>query len=51
MYFECRHIMPNGARCHSPALRATPYCYYHTRLHIAANKKISPQDSIEIPVM
>ena len=33
MYFECRHIMPNGARCHSPALRDKDFCYYHTRLH------------------
>jgi len=30
MYFECRHIMPNGARCHSPALSGTAYCYFHT---------------------
>jgi hypothetical protein len=33
MYYECRHIMPNGARCHSPALSGKDYCYYHNRLH------------------
>jgi hypothetical protein len=37
MYFECRHIMHNGARCHSPALRDQHYCYYHTRFHSLAN--------------
>ena len=26
---ECRHIMPNGAKCHSPALRGMAYCYFH----------------------
>ena len=30
MYPECRHIMPNGAKCHSPAMRAMAYCYFHT---------------------
>lgn len=30
MYAECRHIMPNGAKCHSPAMRAMAYCYFHT---------------------
>jgi hypothetical protein len=29
----CRPIVPNGARCHVPALRAKPYCCFHTRLH------------------
>ena len=36
MYYECRHIMPNGARCHSPALREKDYCYFHARLHSPA---------------
>jgi len=30
MYPECRHIMPNGAKCHSPAMRGMAYCYFHT---------------------
>ena len=30
MYPECRHIMPDGAKCHSPAMRGMAYCYYHT---------------------
>jgi hypothetical protein len=33
MYLECRHIMPSGCKCHSPALRGRFYCYYHDKLH------------------
>ena len=33
MFNLCRHIMPSGAKCHAPALRGKPYCYFHTRLH------------------
>jgi hypothetical protein len=29
MIQECRHIMPSGAKCHSPALRGMAYCYFH----------------------
>ncbi len=29
MYPECRHIMPNGVHCHSPAMRGMAYCYFH----------------------
>ena len=31
MSHECRHIMPNGAKCQATALRGKPYCYLHTR--------------------
>ena len=44
MYQECRHIMPNGVRCQSPALRGTAYCYFHTRLHRLAAEQSSGQD-------
>ena len=33
MYLECRHIKSNGSKCHSPAMKDKPYCYYHLRLH------------------
>ena len=26
---ECSHIMPSGARCHSPAMRGMAYCFNH----------------------
>ncbi|HEX4284500.1 MAG TPA: hypothetical protein VHZ28_05370 [Terracidiphilus sp.] len=25
----CRHIMPTGRNCQSPAMRGNAYCYYH----------------------
>jgi hypothetical protein len=25
----CRHIMPTGRTCKSPAMRGSAYCYYH----------------------
>ena len=31
--------MPNGVCCHSPALRGTYFCYFHTRLHRQAAKQ------------
>jgi hypothetical protein len=37
MFQECRHLMPNGSRCHSPALREKSYCYYHQHLHAAVH--------------
>ena len=42
--------MTSGKKCEAPALKGEHFCYYHTRLHIAA-KKITPSDSIEIPVI
>ena len=31
MFQECRHIMPSGAKCHSPALHGMAYCYFHVQ--------------------
>jgi hypothetical protein len=33
----CRHVMPTGRRCQSPALRGMCYCYYHQKLQKARN--------------
>jgi hypothetical protein len=52
---ECRHIMPTGRRCHSPALRGMAYCYYHQKLHKTLNAskpahkrlKISPVEDTQ----
>jgi len=52
MHFVCRHIMPNGNRCHSPALRGKHFCYFHTRLHArAAEKPSNPDQPLEFPVL
>ena len=49
---ECRHIMPSGAKCRAMALRAKPYCYFHTRLHrFTAAPPPGPMDSIKIPII
>ena len=38
MYLECRHIKSNGSKCHSPAMKDKPYCYYHLRAHRILHK-------------
>jgi len=37
MFIECRHIKPSGIKCKSPAVRNTPYCYFHTGLYRSRN--------------
>ena len=32
MFRECRHIMPTGRHCKSPAMGNSAYCYHHDRL-------------------
>jgi hypothetical protein len=49
MYPECHHIMPNAAKCHSPALRGKAYCYYHLRLHSLAPKPAPASRKLKIP--
>lgn len=51
MYQECRHIMPNGVRCHSPALRGTYYCYFHTRLHRLAAQGSGSAEPLNLHVL
>ena len=33
MFRTCRHLMPTGRTCQSPAMRTSAYCYFHARLH------------------
>jgi hypothetical protein len=42
MYHECRHIMPSGRKCHSPALQNQVYCYYHDNLHRYSSPEAKP---------
>ena len=52
MYSVCRHIMPNGCKCHSPALRGKPFCYFHTRLHgLAAKPAAAPGAPLKLPIL
>jgi len=44
--------MPNGRKCHSPALLGQPYCYFHTRLHlVAAAPPRAPGDPLKLPIL
>jgi hypothetical protein len=50
MFSECRHIKPSGSKCHSPALRDMPYCYFHASLHRLADAKNRPaNEPFQIP--
>jgi hypothetical protein len=50
--YECRHIMPSGAKCHAVALKDRPYCYAHTRLHkFKAAPQIGVMDDLRLPFM
>jgi hypothetical protein len=52
MFKECRHIMPSGARCHSPALSGQPFCYFHTNLHRTTAPKGKFEDqSLQLPTL
>jgi hypothetical protein len=52
MTYECRHIKHNGTKCQSPALRGTPYCYFHTRLHrFTAKPSIGQFGDLRLPVL
>jgi hypothetical protein len=31
MFATCRHIMPSGRNCQSPAMRGSAFCYHHGR--------------------
>ena len=50
MLKTCRHIMPNGLQCKSPALRDRSYCYFHQNLqsaYRAARQKKKEDDTIQ----
>jgi hypothetical protein len=41
MFDECRHVKPSGIKCKSPALRSTPFCYFHSRLDRSRNPSVT----------
>lgn len=52
MYLECRHIMTNGSKCRSYALKDKPYCYFHTRLHQQRlGQSVSASEPLLLPVL
>jgi hypothetical protein len=48
-YPECRHILPSGRKCHSPALREKTLCYYHSRSRTLVDANRSRKHSIALP--
>lgn len=51
MYSECQHIMPSGNKCHSPALRDKPYCYYHNNLHRLSDPSSRGAKDLPVPAI
>ena len=50
MFNECRHIRPSGAKCHAPALRGMPCCFFHTNLNQSRKPKGKFDDwSLKVP--
>lgn len=57
MFNECRHILPSGRKCHSPAMRGKAFCYFHMmdkRVPARANastakKKHSAEKPFDLP--
>ena len=44
--------MPSGNKCRAAALRGTPYCYFHTRVHHFAKAKPEPKNApLKLPVL
>ena len=53
MYTECRFIKGNGLKCQSPALRGSPFCYFHARTRVVVpRRRRSPKDQpVDLPVL
>ena len=51
MYKECRHIFPDGSRCHAAALKDMPYCYHHDRIHRALLRQRSSKAKLDLPAL
>jgi hypothetical protein len=48
-YKECRHVMPTGIHCQSPAMRGCAFCYFHARA-VRPARPIPPLEArIEMP--
>ncbi len=46
---ECRHVMPSGLHCKSPAMRGSAYCYFHARSQRPAIPARPLNARIELP--
>jgi len=48
-YKECRHVMPSGLHCKSPAMRGSAFCYFHGRAPRPARPVRALETNLEIP--
>jgi hypothetical protein len=46
---ECRHVMPSGLHCQSPAMRGSAFCYYHGRAPRPVRPVRSLETKLELP--
>jgi hypothetical protein len=46
---ECRHVMPSGLHCKSPAMRGSAFCYFHARATRPARPARPLETRIEMP--
>jgi len=49
IFRNCRHVMPTGATCQSPAMRQSAYCYFHGRLHRNPGRAHASRMPIRVP--
>jgi len=49
MYATCRHVMPSGLSCQSPAIRGSAFCYFHGRRIPSQAKSPSTEHRVELP--
>jgi hypothetical protein len=49
---SCRHIMPSGLSCQSPAMRGSAFCYFHGRRVPPARKAAASSEAcIDVPAV
>jgi hypothetical protein len=52
MFKECRFVKPNGLRCGSPALRGSPFCYFHARNRVYVPRRLRTGEKVfEVPAL
>jgi len=52
---RCLHVKSNGVRCGSPAMRRSPYCFFHDRFYLEPADDLFPPledaDAVQIALM
>jgi hypothetical protein len=51
MFEECRFIKANGLKCQSPALRGSPFCYFHARTRVVVPRRRPKEESVNLPAL